>query len=90
MDAATDGSDYKGTSMDIIFAAGTINGSIQCMDIPISNTRTVEEDEIFIVTLTSSSSNLMLGNNVTTVIITDIDGTFLITKTHGIIVVLCL
>ena len=69
--AASDGSDYKGVSMD--FTAGTTNNTMQCVDVGITNTRTVEENETFTVILTTSSSYVLLGNNVTTVNIMDID-----------------
>ena len=70
---ASDGSDYKGVSMVFVFTAGTSNDTMQCMDVDISNTRTVEEDEIFTVTLTALSPDVLLGNNVTIVTITDTD-----------------
>ena len=70
--AASNGSDYKGVSMDLVFTAGTSNGTMQCIIVSISNTRTVEEDETFTVTLTTSNS-VILGNNVTAITITDAD-----------------
>ena len=74
--AASDGSDYKGDSMNFVFTAGTSNGTMQCIDVGITNTRTVEEDETFIVTLTTSNS-VILGNNMTTITITDADSMFI-------------
>ena len=71
--AATDGSDYLGVSMDLVFTAGTSNGTMQCLNITINTTRTVEEDETFTVTLTTSNSVVELGNNLTTITITDTD-----------------
>ena len=70
---ATDGSDYLGVSMDLVFTAGTSNGTMLCLNITINTTRTVEEDETFTVTLTTSSSVVELGNYVTTVVIMDND-----------------
>ena len=72
---ATDGSDYTGVSMDLVFISAT-NGTTQCMDVAISNTRTVEEDETFIVTLTTFNSFVLLGNNLTTVTISDADSKY--------------
>ena len=69
---ATDGSDYTGVSMDLVFISAT-NGTTQCIDVLISNTRTVEEDETFTVTLTTFNSFVLLGNDVTNVTITDTD-----------------
>ena len=71
--AATDGSDYLGVSMDLVFTAGTSNGTMKCLNVTINTTRTVEEDETFTVTLNTSSSVVELGNDVTTVVIMDND-----------------
>ena len=71
MYTAMDGSDYRGVSIDLVFTAGISNGTMQCVDVDITNTSTVEEDEYFIVTLTTSSSLITLGNNVTTITIMD-------------------
>ena len=62
--AATDGSDYLGVSIDLVFTAGTSNGTMQCLNITINTTRTVEEDETFTVTLTTSSSVVELETTV--------------------------
>ena len=70
---ATNGSDYLGVSMDLIFTAGITNGTMQCLNAIINTTCTVEEDETFTVTLTTSSSVVTLGNDVTTVVIMDND-----------------
>ena len=70
---ATNGSDYLGVSINLVFTAGTSNGTMQCLNITINTTRTVEEDETFTVTLTTSSSVVELGNDMTTVVIMDND-----------------
>ena len=70
---ATDDSDYLGVSMDLVFTAGTSNGTMKCLNVIINTTRTVEEGETFIVALTTSSSVVELGNDVTTVVIMDND-----------------
>ena len=59
--------------MDLVFTAGTSIGTMQCLNVTINTTRTVEEDETFTVTLTTSSSVVELGNDVTTVVIMDND-----------------
>ena len=59
--------------MDFVFTAGTSIGTMKCLNITINTTRTVEEDETFTVTLTTSSSVVELGNDVTTVVIMDND-----------------
>ena len=56
--------------MNLVFTAGASNGTMQCLNITINITRTVEEDETFTVTLTTSSSVVELQ---TTVIIMDND-----------------
>ena len=58
--------------MDLVFAAGST--LIQCASVEIIDTLTVEEDEAFTVTLTSSNLAAKLRNNVTTIFIYDIDG----------------
>ena len=59
--------------MDLVFTANTSNGTMQCLKVTINTTRTVEEDETFNVTLTTSSSVVDLGNDMTTVVIKDND-----------------
>ena len=59
--------------MDLVFTAGTSNGTMLCLNVTINTTRTVEEDETFTVTLTTLISVVELGNNVTTVVIMDND-----------------
>ena len=56
--------------MDLVFTAGASNGTMQCLNITINTTRTVEEDETFTVTLTTSSSVVALE---ATIIIMDND-----------------
>ena len=71
MNAAKNSSDYMGVSIDLIFTAGSMNGSMQCIDVAVHNTLTVEEDETFTVTLTALNSYVSLGNNVMTIVIMD-------------------
>ena len=59
-------------SMDLMFTAGTSNGSMQCVDVVITDSAVAEEDETFTVTLTTSSSAVVLGNNKITITILDI------------------
>ena len=67
--AASNGSDYLGVSMDIVFPAGSISGTQQCINITIIDNTTVEEDETFTVTLSTSDLTVKLENNMTTVTI---------------------
>ena len=71
--AAKTGSDYLGVSMDLVFTAGTSNGTMQCINVTIIDASLVESNETFAVTLTTSNSVVVLGNNLTTIIITDTD-----------------
>ena len=59
--------------MDFIFPAGSISGIQQCINITIIDNTTVEEDETFTVTLSTSNPRVELDNNVTTVTILDND-----------------
>ena len=70
---ATDGSDYLGVPMDLVFTAGTSNGTMQCIDVTIFDDLLVESNETFTVILTTSNSVVELGNNLTTITITDTD-----------------
>ena len=58
--------------MDLVFPAGST--LVQCASVEIIDTLTVEEDEAFTVTLTSSNLAAKLRNNVATILIRDIDG----------------
>ena len=74
-------------SVDLVFTAGSSNGAIECTNVTIIDDMVVEEDETFIVTLTTSSSIVALGNNVTRVAITDTDSMYLATYVlmHGLL-----
>ena len=61
--AATNGSDYLGVSMDLIFTAGTSNGTLQCINVTIIDDSSVESIETFTVTLTTSNSLVELGTD---------------------------
>ena len=73
---AFNGSDYIGVFMDLVFTAGTSNDTRKCIDIDIIDSPTIEDNEFFTVTLTTSSSVLKLGNNMTTVTIKEADSMF--------------
>ena len=61
--------------MDLVFTAGSSNGSMQCVNVTIIDDMVVETNEIFTIRLDKSiaSSVVALGNNVTGVTITDTD-----------------
>ena len=62
--------------MDLVFAAGSSSGTMQCIDVVLVNDFVEETNEIFAVTLTTSSLFVAqpLRNNVTLITITDFDG----------------
>ena len=72
---ATNGSDYLGVSMDLVFTAGSSYG---CMDVAIYDDSLFEGNETFTVTLTLNqpSYTVVLGNNMTTITILDNDGMY--------------
>ena len=70
---AINGYDYLGVSMDLVFTAGTSNGTMQCINVAIIDDSLVESNETFTVTLTTSNSVVELGENLTTITITDTD-----------------
>ena len=59
--------------MDLVFTAGTSNGTLQCINVTIIDDSLVESNETFTVTMTTSNSVVELGNNLTTITITDTD-----------------
>ena len=77
---ATDRSDYLGVSMDLVFTAGTSNGTMQCLDVAIYGDSLFEGDKTFTVTLTLNNprNTVELGNNMTTITILDNDGMYCI------------
>ena len=64
---------YNGISMNLVFPAGSNSDTPpMCMDISIiDDPSTVETDETFTVTLSTSSSVVSLGNDMTVVTITN-------------------
>jgi hypothetical protein len=68
------GEDYFSISEVEIFTSGSPDGATRCVDIPILNDGTLEGEQTFTLTLTTSDPEVMLGNNVTTIIIIDNEG----------------
>jgi hypothetical protein len=70
------GTDFTAiTSMSLDFAVGSMPGDTHCINVFITNDGALEEDKTFNValTLTTSDPNVMLGNDMTTITITDND-----------------
>ena len=65
---ASNGSDYIGVSMNLVFSTGSSNGALQCINVTIIDSPTIEEDETFTVILTTSAV-VALGNDVITITI---------------------
>ena len=59
--------------MDLVFTAGTNSDTRQYTNVTIFDDSFVEPNETFTVTLTTSSSVVELGNDLTTVTISDND-----------------
>ena len=73
------GRDYSSLSTYLTFAPGSGEGTERCSPITANDDSLVESEEEFSVILdivTSSRSNLHLGNTETSVIITDTDGMY--------------
>lgn len=66
--------DYTEAVMTLTFLQGSMNGAMECLDVTIANDTALEGDETFAVTLTTSDTDVMLGNNQTEVTISDEDG----------------
>ena len=73
--AAKNGTDYFGVSSEFVIDTNSIGITTQCIVVQIIDSFSVEEDETFTVTLSiiSTASIVAIDNNVTTVIIEDID-----------------
>jgi hypothetical protein len=70
-DTATEPGDYTATSGTLTFDAGE---TIKTFSVPIVGDTTVEDDEVFIVTLSNPSSNATISTATATGTITDDDG----------------
>ena len=61
-------------TMDLTFPTSSGNNAMQCLDVTITDDTALEDTETFTVTLTTADTVVMLGNNETTVSITDNEG----------------
>ena len=70
------GTDYSSTSVssDEVFPSGSTDSDTVCVDIAILDDNAVEGNHSFTLTLTTSDPDVMLGNNVTVITITENDG----------------
>lgn len=69
------GSDYTSISSDEVFTSGSLDGANRCVDITILDAAASEElEELnFTLTLTTPDLDVMLGNDVTIIVITGND-----------------
>ena len=56
------------------FFSGSTNDTSECVNITLPDDAALEEDKTFTVTLTTSDSDVMLGNAVTVITIANDDG----------------
>ena len=61
--------------MAVAFLAGSTDGDMQCLTVSIVDNTVMNGAMTFTVTLITADPDVMLGNNMTTVIITDNEGT---------------
>ena len=64
-------SDYTSITMDVTFVPGSTMATVR---VPIIDDTELEEDEMFTAFLSSSDSNVMVGDDTATVNILDNDG----------------
>ena len=73
--SAEHGSDYTAVSSPLTFpATNSTDDVMRCINVSITDDSVFEESETFTVTVTTTSSQVTLGNNVTTVTIIDNEG----------------
>ena len=66
--------DYVSVFSEESFAAGSMNGSEQCIEIVLLNDFILDGNINFTVTLNSSDPDVLLGNSVTVVTLVDTEG----------------
>ena len=71
--AAMFDTDYTSISSDEVFPSGSTDGTM-CVNITILDDTALEGNQSFTLTLTTSDPDVVLGNNVTIITITDNDG----------------
>jgi hypothetical protein len=69
--------DYDLLSVILVFSRGSADGVKVCASVTVNSDNLVETEEDFgvILTLVSSGPNLGLGNNVSTIVLIDNEGT---------------
>ena len=71
---ALSGTDYTAISSSLTFANNSMDGDMECVSVTIIDDGALELDKTFTVTLTTSDPAVILGNDITTITITDNDG----------------
>ena len=75
--ASSAGGDFPDVETDLVFASGSIDGSMECINVTVTQDDSVECEEAFMVDLTLNTfkDSISLGNNSTLVTLKDSDGT---------------
>ena len=68
---ALGGSDYIDTSSDETFTPGSDNGAVRCLNVRILDDNAYERNHVFLLTLITADSNVILGTSVTEITILD-------------------
>ena len=68
------GSDYTAVAMTVTFQAGDDTATVE---VTILDDTIIEESEIFTASLSTTESNVMLGDDIATITILDDDGKFM-------------
>ena len=70
------GIDYHGGTRNVIFPTGSTTNDTGsgCLTVSIADNTIVDGNKTFTVTLTTPDADVMLGNSLTTVVITDDEG----------------
>ena len=69
-------SDYTLTSTEITFPSGSTDSTSGCVNIDITDDAALERNQTFTVTLSTSDSDILLGNDMTVIIIEDNDSKY--------------
>ena len=68
---ALGGSDYTNTYSDETFTPGSANGVFRCLEVKLLDDNAFEGNHVFLVTLITADSNVVLGTSETEITILD-------------------
>ena len=78
-------SDYERVHSEQAFVSGSSDGATSCVDIAIINDLALEGDQTFILSMTTSDPQVMIGAGDTNVTITDNDSEYHLRECHNIV-----